>query len=123
MLSSRVTAATLHSSFAGGSSGNSPGYGITLVAETTSGSLISAECCAAAGGQEEAGTSEAGMQQGTHSVGMLLCTEHVMVAVLLLCSTPCPSCCHYCTGSGEPLMVPEDIGSVAAKMLLEEIHR
>jgi hypothetical protein len=29
----------------GQQSGNSPGYGVTLVAETTSGCLISAECC------------------------------------------------------------------------------
>lgn len=31
---------------AGSSSGSSPGFGITLVAETTSGCLISAEACA-----------------------------------------------------------------------------
>lgn len=34
---------------AGREAGNSPGYGITLVAETTSGCLLSAECAAAAG--------------------------------------------------------------------------
>lgn len=33
-------------SMPGKEGGNSPGYGLTLVAETTSGGLISAECCA-----------------------------------------------------------------------------
>lgn len=32
----------------GSASGNSPGFGLTLVAETTSGCLISAEACASA---------------------------------------------------------------------------
>jgi RNA 3'-terminal phosphate cyclase-like protein len=38
----------------GREAGASPGYGLTLVAETTSGCLISAECCAAHGAQQRA---------------------------------------------------------------------
>ncbi len=43
----------LHDGCAGSSSGLSPGYGLTLVAETTSGCLISAECCATTGGEQD----------------------------------------------------------------------
>lgn len=39
----------------GAASGKSPGYGVTLVAETTSGCLISAECCTSRPAQQEAG--------------------------------------------------------------------
>lgn len=75
----------------GSSSGNSPGYGLTLVAETTSGTLISAECCANAAGHSDDRFGGYGEMQGE--------------------------------GEGEPLMVPEDIGKVAAQALLEEINR
>jgi RNA 3'-terminal phosphate cyclase-like protein len=46
----------------GGASGRSPGFGVTLVAETTSGCLVSAEACAAAprkGGAGAAAAAEA----------------------------------------------------------------
>ncbi|WIA28864.1 hypothetical protein OEZ86_011390 [Tetradesmus obliquus] len=42
---------------AGPAAGNSPGYGITLVAETTSGCLISAEAAATTGSKDAAGSA------------------------------------------------------------------
>ena len=72
----------------GASSGLSPGYGLTLVAETTSGCLISAECCA---------TSTSSSQSLKSVV--------------------------QDSAFDEPLLVPEDIGKMAAQVLLEEINR
>ncbi|PNW79091.1 hypothetical protein CHLRE_09g400367v5 [Chlamydomonas reinhardtii] len=65
----------------GAASGKSPGYGITLVAETTAGCLISAEACHVAPSRQQ---TEGGTQ-------------------------------------GE--LVPEDIGTTAAQLLLEEVRR
>ncbi|KXZ50132.1 hypothetical protein GPECTOR_17g1005 [Gonium pectorale] len=69
----------------GAASGKSPGYGITLVAETTSGCLISAEACHSAPRSQEdvAPQRDAGSAQ----------------------------------------QVPEDIGTTAAHLLLEEVRR
>ena len=72
----------------GSSSGLSPGYGLTLVAETTSGCLISAECCASTSSSSQS-------------------LKNVVGAESL----------------DEPLLVPEDIGRIAAQTLLEEINR
>eukprot|EP00252_Welwitschia_mirabilis_P025637 TRINITY_DN8102_c0_g1_i1.p1 TRINITY_DN8102_c0_g1~~TRINITY_DN8102_c0_g1_i1.p1 ORF type:complete len:380 (+),score=67.34 TRINITY_DN8102_c0_g1_i1:237-1376(+) len=72
--------------FSGQLSGRSPGYGISLVAETTSGCLISAECAAVYPAREE--------------------DEY-----------------HSINDSDEAPMLPEDIGSQVAKMLLEEIKQ
>lgn len=73
----------------GSSSGLSPGYGLTLVAETTSGCLISAECCATSTSSSQ---SLKGVVQDSSAYD-------------------------------EPLLVPEDIGRMAAQVLLEEINR
>lgn len=57
----------------GHSSGYSPGYGLTLVAETTSGCLISAECCATTGQVrclERALQSESSQGRGGCCVGI-----------------------------------------------------
>ncbi|GIL72254.1 hypothetical protein Vretimale_443 [Volvox reticuliferus] len=70
----------------GAASGKSPGYGITLVAETTSGCLISAESCHASRRNDEA-IDDA--QDGGH----------------------------------QQQQVPEDLGSMAAHLLLEEVRR
>jgi RNA 3'-terminal phosphate cyclase-like protein len=72
----------------GASSGLSPGYGLTLVAETTSGCLISSECCATS-------TSSSQSLKGVVNDSVY----------------------------EEPILVPEDIGKMAAQMLLEEINR
>lgn len=72
--------------YSGQLSGRSPGYGISLVAETTSGCLISAECAATYTVSEEGGDlSDAKNQKAP--------------------------------------MLPEDIGSHGAMMLLEEIKQ
>ena len=82
----------------GSSSGNSPGYGLTLVAETTSGCLISAECCASTGGiSEGGGRAASGVGRGKRA--------------------------RAGAEEEEALLVPEDIGKVAAHALLEEINR
>lgn len=85
---------------AGASSGNSPGFGLTLVAETTTGCLLSAEACAShsggGGAQGSGGDDEAG-PSGRGSEG---------------------------DGSwGGGLMVPEDVGAAAAGALLREVGR
>ncbi|KAL6764647.1 RNA 3'-terminal phosphate cyclase domain-containing protein [Haematococcus lacustris] len=72
----------------GSSSGLSPGFGLTLVAETTSGCLISAEAAASAGGRAAGGEQGAGLE-----------------------------------ALQEPLVVPEDVGRLAAQALLEEVQR
>lgn len=72
--------------YSGQLSGRSPGYGISLVAETTSGCLISAECAANYTANEEEGdVSDAKNQKAP--------------------------------------ILPEDIGSQGAMMLLEEIKQ
>ncbi|GLJ45219.1 hypothetical protein SUGI_0951760 [Cryptomeria japonica] len=72
--------------YSGQLSGRSPGYGISLVAETTTGCLISAECAANHTMSEESGDiSDAENQKAP--------------------------------------MLPEDIGSQGAMMLLEEIKK
>ncbi|GLC44223.1 hypothetical protein PLESTB_000754400 [Pleodorina starrii] len=75
----------------GAASGKSPGYGITLVAETTSGCLISAEACNcnSAAGRRGGGEAPADAEAGAHP--------------------------HQ--------VVPEDVGSTAAHLLLEEVRR
>ncbi|GFH09673.1 uncharacterized protein HaLaN_04858 [Haematococcus lacustris] len=72
----------------GSSSGLSPGFGLTLVAETTSGCLISAEAAATAGGRAAGGGQGAGLE-----------------------------------ALQEALVVPEDVGRLAAQALLEEVQR
>ncbi|GLI64197.1 hypothetical protein VaNZ11_007389 [Volvox africanus] len=65
----------------GASSGKSPGYGITLVAETTSGCLISAESCHVARRNEEA-TDEAqdrGNQQQQVPEGIGCMAAHLLL--------------------------------------------
>ncbi|MEW5298344.1 MAG: hypothetical protein WDW36_001480 [Sanguina aurantia] len=73
----------------GKESGLSPGYGMTLVAETTSGCLLSAEACA-------------------------------MQVLPPPISPPSSSSAPH---TSEPLIVPEDIGTTAASLLMEEISR
>jgi RNA 3'-terminal phosphate cyclase-like protein len=80
--------------------GHSPGYGVMLVAETTSGCLLSAEVAVnqRIGGEVTAGPTPVVRHQ--HGKGEDKGVE-----------------------GGGPLIVPEDIGSCAAQMLLEEIDR
>jgi len=79
----------------GSASGNSPGFGLTLVAETTSGCLIAAEAAAShSGGAAGSAAAQAAAQEG------------LVLEV-----------------GGEPLVVPEDVGRVAAQALLEEVKR
>ena len=82
---------------AGSSSGNSPGYGLTLVAETTSGCLVSAECCATTGQRGDGSGGQAHARKRGRGGGG--------------------------SEDEEALLVPEDIGKAAAQCLLEEINR
>uniref|UniRef100_A0A0C9RFU7 TSA: Wollemia nobilis Ref_Wollemi_Transcript_29431_1497 transcribed RNA sequence n=1 Tax=Wollemia nobilis TaxID=56998 RepID=A0A0C9RFU7_9CONI len=72
--------------YSGQLSGRSPGYGISLVAETTTGCLISADCAANHTISEESGD-------------------------------------HSDAENQKAPMLPEDIGSQGARMLLEEIKQ
>ena len=81
----------------GAASGNSPGYGTTLVAETTTGCLISAEACATQGLQSKQRATAWQARPGGGARG----------------------------GVGgelddEPLVVPEDIGKVGAHWLVRK---
>ncbi|GAX85703.1 hypothetical protein CEUSTIGMA_g13117.t1 [Chlamydomonas eustigma] len=98
----------------GSSSGLSPGYGLTLVAETTSGCLISAECCATTGGEDY---GQSLLSRGDRSAG-----SRIMSSQGTGRSDEGLNGGSR-VGENEPLLVPEDIGSLAAHALLEEISR
>lgn len=89
-------------SVSGANSGNSPGFGVALVAETTSGCLISAEACASSrGGRAAAAT---GVMQDESSEEALLASAAPVEGE------------EGRQQSQEPLIVPEDVGRLASQV-------
>ncbi len=125
----------------GQQSGNSPGYGLTLVAETTSGCLISAECCSTQGVElpddEVRGAAPAApgvpaerepLASGPAAGGRCARGAGGQLRALLQRTPPAPpsSPPHRLTTTSraqEALVVPEDVGQVGARLLLEEVRR
>ena len=86
--------------------GLSPGYGLTLVAETTSGCLLGAEACSSrdSGGGEVAGSSST---KSSSSLSDTTTTKNVISS----------------SSRPPPPLAPEDVGSLAAQALLDEVDR
>lgn len=83
----------------GKNAGNSPGFGINLVAETTTGVFFSAEV----------------LSNEASKVIQLLRLSIYEYSLRILC--------YFCALQGENVSIPEDIGVAAANKLLEEIYR
>jgi len=83
--------------------GLSPGYGLTLVAETTSGCLLGAEACSSreSGGDLKTSATTSGS------------ARNPAVAAAAASSSPRPP----------PPLSPEEVGSLAAQALLDEVDR
>lgn len=89
----------------GASSGNSPGFGVALVAETTSGCLISSEACAASrGSRARGGNAQIEQELGDGE------TEDDLL------STGGQQGPGEDARQNEALIVPEDVGRVAAEV-------
>jgi hypothetical protein len=106
----------------GAASGNSPGFGVALVAETTSGCLISAEACAAS--RPAAPRQLPQGRDGTTAAagGGLLGASEEEAALLTLAASVAGEGhrSHAAAPSGqllgEQLLVPEDVGRLASQV-------
>ncbi len=97
----------VHSFFTGANSGNSPGFGLALVAETTSGCLLSAEACAASRGSR--GRPGAAAADASFDTDADESSEDALLSTA-------PSTSGGSQGLPEALVVPEDVGRAASEV-------